>query len=279
VKRQSPPFVRRHRISLKEAILTPMIWCEQVLRDVPEGASLPAPPLALLRDFAEYSGYSYGAFRTAISRGRADGDLDAYEDEQGVTRFRLTELERAVGGVVQARGERPDGYLIAVFSFKAEQEAARRKVRELLSWFGFVRFAQNAYANGLIDSSALEKALDEAGVSDSTFLFRCPSSSSLDARFARLFGLGERARKLKSLRRDLEAFLLERGLGAEQRGRRFVYAGPVQHKACFMEEPPVPASCLPEGYPLDDLESWFGNAAKRAAPSIFTYLRSFEKDR
>jgi DNA-binding transcriptional regulator PaaX len=272
-------FVRKHRLTLKEAILTPMVWREQILGAAPGDAAFPPPSAALLRDFAAYVGYSYGALRTALSRARAQGELDAQEDGEGRLRYRLVDVQRAVGGVVASRKSRPEGYLIAVYAFRAQDEAGRRKVREILSWFGFVRFAQNAWVNGLIDASGLEKALEWTGLANMVFLFRCSSAMnpSLDERFARRFRLKERAGVLQALWRDLEAFLLAPALDAVERGRRFVYAGPVQHKVCFMEEPPVPATCLPDGYPLEDLLAWFGAEAARAKQDIMAYFRRFEE--
>ncbi len=269
-RRASTAFRAAWPLSLKEVLATPSIWAEHVLAGVP---GLRAPGLPMLRDLAEFAGHSWGAVRTALSRGRASGEVECFQDAEGALRLRLSAVQRAVGEAVGQRAARPEGFLLAVASFCTEEEAGRRRVREVLGWFGFARIAHNAWACGLVDPAGVEAALARARVADHVFLFRCPGpqAASLERRLARAFDLRGRAAELLRFRRLAGAFLDERGLDPVTRGRRLLYAGPVFHEVCFGREPPLPASCLPAGYPLDEVRAWFHERTARGMADLVAY--------
>jgi DNA-binding transcriptional regulator PaaX len=265
-------FIRRHPLSLQEVIATPMIIRENV-----QGfEGLPFPRSAIIRDLAAFAGHSPGALRTALSRLRATGELVSFVDPSGVTRFRLTETQKSVSGVVRAWPARPEGFLIGVFSFRAPEEVKRRAVRETLLHFGFKRIAQNTYINGMIDTSVLDAEMKSAGVADRFYVFQCPQidDPALLRRLAEVFDVKGRKRALEGFREELAAFLEEPGIDGMEFGRRVFYAGPVHHRTCFVEEPPIPARILQPGYPLSDLQSYLGSAITARRGDIVRYYRT-----
>ena len=135
-----PSFVSKYPLDLRTIVSTPMIFRESVMKGAEK---LPYPNTAMLRDFAEFAGYGYGALRAAISRARAIGELSSFVDAKGTTRYRTTELARSVGIVAKTAGERPGGFVVAVISFRTEEESPRSKLRDTLKYFGFRRIAQN----------------------------------------------------------------------------------------------------------------------------------------
>src|SRR4030042_1558108 len=165
MKQAARSFKRRHPLSLQEIIAAPAIFHEYV----PDLSGLPFPRAAVIHDLAAFAGFSPGAVRTAMSRLRAAGELESFIDEAGVT-----QSQKTISGVVRAWPERPEGFLIGVFSFRAPEEAERRAVRETLRHFGFKRFAQNTYINGMIDTAGLETEMRNAGVADRSYVFRRP---------------------------------------------------------------------------------------------------------
>ena len=108
-------FIRRHPLSLREVIATPMIFREYV-----EGfEGLPFPRSAIIQDLAAFGGHGPGAVRTALSRLRMAGELVSFIDPSGVVRFRFTKSQKSVSGVVRAWPARPEGFHIGVFSLRA----------------------------------------------------------------------------------------------------------------------------------------------------------------
>ena len=265
-------FIRRYPLSLREVIATPMIFRE----NVSGFERLPFPTVDVIRDLAALACHGSGALRTAMSRARASGELKETVDEAGTRRFRLTPMQASVSRVVSGWQTRPEGFIVGVFSFHAREAAERRAVRESLMYFGFKRIAQNTYITGMIDTAGLEEELARAGVSDRFYLFRCPSieDTALLARLARVFDVEKRARVLERFHADVKAFLEEPGIDRMEIGRRVFYMGPVQHRICFTEAPPVPARILPESYPLAGLMEYLGGFMTRKWESIETYYRT-----
>jgi DNA-binding transcriptional regulator PaaX len=265
-------FVARYPITLREAISTPMIF----QGNVPGFTELPHPRVELIRDLSAFAGFSAGALRTALSRARAAGEVEGFTDPAGVTRYRLTELQREVSEVVRGWQERPEGFLVGIFSFHAREEAERRAVRETLAYFGFKRIAQNAYVNGMIDTAGLEAELERAGVADRCYLFRCPSveDPALLERLSRALDVAGRAAVLARFQKELEAFLDEPGLTAMETGRRIFYSGPAHHRQCFVDEPPIPARIVPPGYPLDGLRAYLARVIAERMDDCVIYYRT-----
>lgn len=266
-------FVNKYPLSLKEIITTPMIFREAV----PQLEGFPFPTLSAIRDLAEFAGHSYGTLRTAISRTRASGELKSFQDKNGVTRFKLTKLQKSVSNVVINWQNRPQGFTIVVFSFRKNDEKERRIVREILKYFGFKKLAQNTYINGMIDTTGMETEIEQRKLDQNLYIFRCPEvdSPGLLERLRKIFDVEKRARELSEFETDLKAFLNESSLREDEFARRVFYAGPLHYSKCFVEEPPLPASVLPEGYPLGTLQDYLNSIIRKRSREITSYYLKF----
>lgn len=264
-------FLEAFPLSLVELISTPSVFRE----NMPFLADLPYPTAAIVRDLAEFAGYSYGAVRTALSRGRTSGYFDTYEDG-GTTRFRYSPFQRSVNDAVKARGTSGDGFTIAVASFGEGESALRREIAGCLGWWGFASIARDAYISGRIDTSGLEAELARIGAERKVLLFPCdpPGAKGFADRLVAAFDLGDRARRLRAFRAAARRFIEREGLDPLERGRRIMYSGPVSHKLFFVEEPPLPAAWLPTSYPLKDVKDAYGALMERHAGDLVAYYSS-----
>ncbi len=262
-------FVRKYPLSLKEIITTPMIFREAV----PQFDGLPFPSLPAIRDLAEFSGHNYGSLRTAISRARRSGKLESFRDHNGITRFRLTKLQKSVSNVVVNWQDRPQGFTLAVFSFRKEDEKERRTVREILKYFGFKKLAQNTYINGMFNTEGLEAEIEHRKLHKNLYLFHSlqVDSPGLLDQLRKIFDVEKRALELSEFETDLKEFVNESAHAGDEFARRIFYAGPIHYSKCFVEEPPLPASVLPEGYPLIRLQNYLDNIIRIRGREILTY--------
>lgn len=262
-------FIRKYPLPLKEIITTPMIFREAL----PQFEGLPFPTLLAIRDLAEFAGHNYGALRTALSRARAAGELESFLDQNGITRFKLTKLQKSVSDVVVSWQKRPEGFTLAVFSFRKDDEKERRTTREILKYFGFKKLAQNTYINGMIDTAGLEAEMERRKLNKNLYVFHClqVDSPALLERLRNIFDVENRTRELSEFETDLKMFLNEPSLSGDEFARRVFYAGPLHYSKCFVEEPPLPASVLPEDYPLKKLQDFFDSIIRTRGKEITTY--------
>jgi DNA-binding transcriptional regulator PaaX len=264
-------FFDRYPVSLNALLVAPVIYRANLplLRNEPQVTA------AGMTDLARLGGFNAGAIRTALSRMRAAGEVEAFEDARGVTRYRMSALHRSVSSSVRGRPDRPAGFLLAVFSFATENARERQVVRDVLKLHGFQKLAQNVYLNGQIDTGEVERVVRENGLSEHLFLFRCAEDSdpAQDQRLMAFFDLKGRAAVLTRFERDLQTFLEGKGVSGDERARRLLAVGPVHFQITHAEEPPVPARCLPRNYPLDRVAGMLERAADRHAKELLAYYR------
>lgn len=247
---EAADFIRKYPVDLRAIINSPLVFRE----NVPFLFVLPEVTQNGMRELAEFAGYSYGALRTALSRARSAGDVDYQVGKDGVTRYRLTKMGKSVSTAVKNR-PKAKGYTVAIFAFKTEEDKERKALREALYWFGFTRFAQNSYITARMDSAAILEKLRELGVEENVFIFQIGKDlePGIREKLARAFGVENRAAVLREFLSDSLAFLEFSGLPRKEAALRMLYYGPVHHRLTFTEEPPIPADCLPEDYPLAEV--------------------------
>jgi DNA-binding transcriptional regulator PaaX len=264
-------FRKKYPLSAREAVSTPMILRCGTFTD----GSLPYPSLNGIRDFAAYCGIRDGAVRTALSRAHAEGAVRIYLDSGKVVRYRLVESRMEMGLTVSGRQNRPEGFIIAVFSFATEEEPARAKVRETLKYYGFKKLAQNTYINGRIETAGLKKVMRAFGLEKNLYLFDCPSVDDADLieKILSVFEIGKRNRFLQKFHRDLADFLEEKNLDAEEIVHRMYYAGPVHWTICRVDEPPFPPKYLPADYPLDSILRLYEGMLRKHGKTLVTHYR------
>lgn len=262
-------FLHKYPVALNELLIAPLVFRENLplLHDLPEVSG------EVMRDLAEFGGHRGGAVRTAMSRLRASGAIVAVAGGD-VTRYRIGPFGRSIGTAVKRRFERPEGFLLAVFSFAAGDARERQVVREALRAHGFQKLAQNVYINGQIDTAELERIIRDEGLGDHFFLFRSDDRDpARDHRLAALFDVKKRAASLRRFEADLRAYLEEPGIGDDEFARRFLAAGPVHYRVTFVEEPPLPARCLPADYPLERLQAYVELTPERGRALVQHYRR------
>jgi DNA-binding transcriptional regulator PaaX len=239
-------FFERYPVPLREALISPMVF----RHNTPFLADAPHPDQRMLSDLARFAGHRDGAIRTALSRMRASGELEPFEDDSGRVCYRLNEMQLVISAVA-SNEERSDGVIVAITEFHRGEESNRKYLRDLLQYTGFHPLARNAYVSGVADTSPVERALEERGLRDRLWLFRSRADDpALVARLAEVFDVEARVTALTELGRAFETFLGEPGIDGPEFARRLMCAGPVHYRVCFLEEPPLPPAVLPEDYPL-----------------------------
>ena len=215
----------------------------------------------------------------AATWARASGMMTTEDDAGGVTRYQLAGIARSISHAVIARPSRPDGFLLAVFSFASDDVRERQVVREALKLHGFQKLAQNVYINGQMETAELEAVFEREGLTEHVYFFRCQEGDepALRKKLTTLFDLPRRMQTLLQFQRDLSAFLEEPRLDGPTFARRYLYSGPVHYRITFTEEPPLPARALPAGYPIDSLETLMSGLANSHAGVLARYFRAVHK--
>ncbi len=262
-------FREKYPLSMKQVMYSLMVFRE----NIPFFGKLKYPSLQGIRSLAEYAGFSYNAVRTALTRERASGQAISFRDNEGKLRYRLTNKYKAVSRVVEGQFTRPEGFLLAVFSFKKENERERKIVRDTLHNFGFKRIAQNTYINGRVETGDIIDIMREEGIDRNLYLFNCPDIEDpvLKEKIIEVFDMNGRKRFLEEFFTDMKEFLNEKGISGEESARRVFYLGPVQYMKCFVEEPPFPERYLPKDYPLHRIQVFFENYIRRHGNRIAEY--------
>jgi hypothetical protein len=191
----------------------------------------------------------------------------------------MSDASMKMGTATLDRLSQAPGYLLAIFSFTRDDGKERDFVRETLKYYGFKKLAQNTYINAPIETESLVAAMRQAGLEKNLYLFRCADveDPQLTDKILSLFGMEDRSRFLHGFYRDLNAFLDLDGLGDAEIVHRLCYAGPVQWKVCFMDEPPFPLGHVPEDYPLFRIISLYDGCIEKHRSRIIDWFRNLER--
>jgi DNA-binding transcriptional regulator PaaX len=266
-------FMNKYPMPLLRLLVTPIIFKENVL--VPQ--ELPSPGIGHLRDLCEFGNYSYGAMRTAMMRARKKNLLDVFTDKDGKKRFRLTENQQNIGSVVIENQSNIDKFSLAIFTFKTSEKEKRYRAREILGYFGFRRIAQNVYIRRKITGQHLEETIKREGFDNNIFVFECddPGTLAFKNKLYSQFDVPKITKELHEFKKDLARFL-DTTLDKMEFARRIFYAGPVQHKLCFEDEPPLPESYFPKHYPMAEIAQFFEEIIKTHMQDLINYYMKIE---
>jgi hypothetical protein len=261
-------FLKKYPVPLIGLMVTPMIFKENVL----VVKDLPSPGIGHLRDLCEFGNYSYGAMRTAMTRAKEKKLLDVKK------RFRLTKNQKNIGRVVTENLTNIDKFSLAIFTFKASETKKRYRARELLGYFGFRRIAQNVYIRKKITGRHLEESIKTEGFKNNIFVFECddPATLAFRNKLYSQFDISGITKKLHEFKKDLVLFL-DPKLDKMEFARRMFYVGPVQHKICFEDEPPLPESYYPNNYPMVEIIKFFEQILKTYLKELVNYYKTIEK--
>lgn len=268
-------FKESYPFGAKEAVYTPLIFRV----GVEQLNSMPFPSLAGIRDLAYYSGISDSAVRTTISRGKSNGSILVFKDAQDVMRYQLSQGYFEMGMTTIKRDQQPEGFIVAVFSFTKDAISERAVVRDTLKNYGFKRIAQNTYINGRIETKGLQGAMKDFGLEKNLYLFHCPDIDDLDLlnKILELFDIQNRMNLLHEFYSQMVGFLTERGLSDEEIGRRMLYFGAIYWTVCQIDEPPIPAKYLPDGYPLQKIKEFYDEFMEKNMYKLVNYYLKVNK--
>jgi DNA-binding transcriptional regulator PaaX len=262
-------FRQKYPLTAREAAYTPMVLHDGFGPNSP----VPYPSLNGIRDFARYCGIRDGAVRTALSRGKSEGDLLTFTDDKKVIRYRIAGSQLTMGKTITDRQNQPEGFIVAVFSFTKSEAVERAKVRETLKYYGFKKLAQNTYINGRIDTRGLKQSMKGFGLENNLYLFHCSNvdDAELMEKILSAFEIEKRKKFLQGFHKDLAAFLTAKDLDRDEFVHRIFYAGPVYWTICYVEEPPFPASLLPKDYPLAGIIRLYEDISDKHRKKILDY--------
>jgi DNA-binding transcriptional regulator PaaX len=262
--------MRSYPLTAKAAVHTPVVF----RAGFPSFEGLPWPSLEGIRDFAGFSGIGDGAVRTALSRARAEASLLVEEDSDGRGRYVLAPSMMAMGSAQIHSELRREGFLLAIFSFKSEENEERSALRGLLKAFGFRKLAQNTYIHGRIATEGLKAAVRELGLESHFFLFTCTEieDEGLVKRILALFDIEGRRKELRDYLLRLKAFL-PADLAKDELARRLLYVGAVHWERIEAGEPPFPAKYLPEDYAFTEIHEFYDRRIKEGGEALLSYYR------
>lgn len=257
-------------LTAKAAVHTPIVFRAGLFSS--EG--VPWPSLEGLRDFAHFAGIEDGAVRTALSRARAEKSIVVEADAAGRNRYSIAPATFAMGTAQINAGQRPAGFLLTVFSFKADDQADRAALRNLLKTYGFRMLAQNTYIHGRIETEGLRSAIRALGLERHVYLFTAPDidDGHLLARILELFDMEGRRKYLRDYLSRLKSFLGGE-LSRDEAARRLLYVGAVHWERIEASEPPFPAKYLPADYALADIQSLYGRRLEEGRDALLEYYR------
>lgn len=265
-----PAFMKAYPLTAKAAVHTPIVFRAGLFSS--EGLAWPS--LEGLRDFAYFAGIDDGAVRTALSRAKAEASILVEADAAGRNRYSISPATYAMGTAQVNAGQRPEGFLLAVSSFKAEDQADRAALRNLLKTYGFRMLAQNTYIHGRIETDGLRSAIRGLGLERHVYLFTCPDIDDelLLSRVLELFDMKGRRRYLRDYLARLRSFL-GGPLSRDEVARRLLYVGAVHWERIEASEPPFPARYLPADYALAEIQGLYGQRLVEGRDALIEYYR------
>jgi DNA-binding transcriptional regulator PaaX len=269
-----PAFVKAYPLTAKAAAHTPAVF----RAGLETFGGLPWPSLEGIRDFAHFAGIGDGALRTALSRARSEASFIVEADSHGRRRYILAPSTLEMGATQIHSDRRPEGFLLAVFSFRSEENAGRLALRGVLKNFGFRKLAQNTYIHGRIGTEGLRTVIRALGLEEHFFLFTCPEIEDADlvARILALFDIEGRRTELREYLVRLKAFL-PGDLPEDELARRLLYVGAVHWERIEASEPPFPAKHLPADYALAEIHRFYGKKITEGRKALLFYYEKVNR--
>ena len=234
-----------------------------VLRHVhPDLQRWPGPDLASIRHLAGRSGVRDGAVRTALSRGCAAGTLELVG-----SRYRLgpTSIEQAAAA--RAMLSRTSGYLVVVVSEGEEFDV--RAVRDVLTRQGLRPLQRSVWIGARTVDDRLTPALRRCGLLSAVLVFHSDEiDQGAQDRLRQLWGLVERRAALRDFHRCLLSFVTDVRATDDELAWRCIEAAPVWYRIAILDEPPFPLPLIGPDHPLEQLNTDWSAALRRAAPAL-----------
>ncbi len=189
-----------------------------------DSMDLPFPTLKGMYRLAEYCNIPKTSVRATISRMCKGCEIEAFSDEHGVIRYRMSKMMTLISEQASHFG-RSNGFTLAVFNFKKENDKERYRVREILSSFGFKKLAQNVYLNIRVDSKQIIKEFSKWDLQNNVYLFDCDNitDSSMIDRISKLWELNHWNARLNEFYQDLKTYFDFDSISDEEIYHRYSY--------------------------------------------------------
>lgn len=265
-------FLKKYPLSTNELLHFPLMFPDSLKKYHVPGIRFAR--METLYAFGSACGISEGAIRTCISRMKAENIIQTIT-EAGITRYRTSALQlSAMTNVMDRKKIQHKGFLIAVYSFETREEKKRSQARCLLSYFGFVRFAQNSYITIGIDETELRKSLGEQGLADNVFLFHVPSIGKAEMeKLVVAWNIPERVAFLDAFYKDVVAFVGEHDGTDRDIFNRLGIAWVSFIIRVQGTEPPLPRELFPEGYAFELINTFLQKSSAKLGRQMYRYWR------
>lgn len=265
-------FIQDYPLSTQELLHFPLMFPDALKKYHVPG--IPWASIDGLYDYADYWGIQNGTVRTCLSRMKGEGMIVPVE-LRGITHYRASALQLSIMDNTQFRKKyAKKGFIIAIFSFSKSQEKERTKMRSLLSYAGFVRFAQNSYICGGINDDELKEAIAKEGFSDNVFFFSVPRiEESETTKLVSAWGIPERKKFLDTFFATLREFI-----NASEQNPRDIFCRIGRAWVAYIihvsaSEPPLPESVIPEDYPYTDIYTYLQGLSTKHGKTMYRHWR------
>lgn len=221
---------------------------------------------------AKELGIPNSSVRVTLSRMCKDGSVLVLKDECGETRYKMGKMLTLISEQAALFG-RGEGFTIAIFNFKTDEEKQRYRVREILRSFGFKKFAQNTYIALKVNSKSIGRELAQWGLQDNVFLFDCTDAgeTSVKARISSLWHLEEWEERLTAFYNKMKIYLDFTDIDDETRYKRYSIAYSIFFSYFYEKHPSIPLDYFPEGYPLGEIFELFEKIVQTYGAQISGY--------
>ncbi len=265
-------LLQKYPLAANELLHFPMMYPDSLKKFHVPG--IPYATLDFLYTFGDNFGVSRGTVRTTLSRMKKEGIVFS-EISGKTTRYRVSPMQLEVMTNFQKRKKiQTRGYSIAVFSFEKSQEKERIQTRSLLQYYGFVRFAQNAYINIAIDEKQLRNSLKEYQIADNVFLFRVKTIDKEDlSRISNSWKIPERIRFLDSFFTDIRTFINENDGSDCDIFFRIAIVWVLYITHVHSSEPPLPEELFPDSYAYPGITAYLNRISMKYGKQMIRFWK------
>lgn len=266
-------FLEKYPVKTHEVIHYPLMVSDLLKRYRIPG--IHHASLSFIYSFCSFFKIKEGTVRTNLTRMKKAGDITSYKEGERI-RYEAADLQKErMKNVLSRKKKRPPGFILAVYSFQAEQEKERVLARSLLEYTGFVRIAQNSYINSRENIQELKKNLEKHELMDYMFLFEIDKISHHElSKLSIAWDVENKNKFLQEFFTDLKTFFEQWNGSAGDWVNRLGAAWIVYVMYVQNREIPLPIHMLPKDYPYAEIEKYMNQMNKRNYRQFLAHIRS-----
>ncbi|MFT4143461.1 MAG: hypothetical protein QM644_03315 [Mobilitalea sp.] len=235
---------------------------------------LPFPTLKGMYCLSKYCNIPKTSVRATLSRMCKEGEIESFSDENGVMRYRMSNMMILISEQASHFG-RSDGFTLAVFNFKKENDKERYRVREILNSFGFKKLAQNVYLNIRVDSEQIRKEIAKWELQNNVYLFDCDNikDHSMVDRISELWELSHWNNRLNEFYQDLKTYFNFDNKSEEEIYQRYSYGYSVYFVYFYEKLPALPSNFFEQDNGLKKVMDLMETTLLQYADKICSYYK------